>query len=227
MCCRCHLKDAVEDGRVALKRAHGVTAFEYLLKDSRLNNIFNAAMSNTSTIIMDGILATYTGFEGLNTVVDVGGGVGTAINAIISKHLTIKGINFDLPHVVANDPTLPGVEHVGGDMFESVPSGDAIFLKNILHDWSDEQCVKLLENCWKALLEDGKMVVVEGILPMAIGSDAAAKFIFSLDMFMFAHSTGGKERTKEEFEMLGRKVGFSDFKFMHCMTDHHIMKLIK
>ena len=63
MCCRCHLKDAVEDRRVALKRAHGVTAFEYLLKDSRLNNIFNAAMSNTSTIIMDGILATYTGFD--------------------------------------------------------------------------------------------------------------------------------------------------------------------
>ena len=164
MCCRYHLKDAVVDGGVAFNRVHGMTPFEYLSKDSRLNNNFNIAMSSFSAIFMDGILATYTRFQGLNTVVDVGGGVGTTLDAIISEHPTIKGINFDLPHVIVNGPTLPGVEHVGGDMFDSVPSGDAIFLKGILHNWSDEQCIKLLESGWKALPKDGKVVAVEGIL---------------------------------------------------------------
>ncbi|RHN78896.1 putative methyltransferase [Medicago truncatula] len=75
---------------------------------------------------MKRILTLYKGFEGVSTLVDVGGGVGNALKQIISEYPSIKGINFDLPQVVQDAPTHPGIEHVEGNMFESVPSGDDI-----------------------------------------------------------------------------------------------------
>lgn len=123
------MKDAVLDGGVPFNKAYGMTAFEYHGTDQRFNKVFNRGMSDHSTITMKKILDIYKGFEGLNTLVDVGGGVGATINMIVSKHPTIKGINFDLAHVIADAPEYPGVVHVGGDMFASVPKGDAIFMK--------------------------------------------------------------------------------------------------
>ncbi|CBI34619.3 unnamed protein product, partial [Vitis vinifera] len=74
-----------------------------------------------------------SGFEGLKPLVDVGGGNGSILNVIVSKYPSIKGINFDLAPVIEKSPSYPGVEHVAGDMFTSVPNGDAIFMKWILH----------------------------------------------------------------------------------------------
>ncbi|KAG6435011.1 hypothetical protein SASPL_106659 [Salvia splendens] len=126
-----HLKDAVVDGGIPFNKAYGMTAFEYHGTDPRFNTIFNQGMSNHSTITMKKILETYNGFDGVKTVVDVGGGTGATLNMILSKYPSIKGINFDLPHVIEDAPSYPGmcVEHVGGDMFVSVPKGDAIFMK--------------------------------------------------------------------------------------------------
>ncbi|KAK4858172.1 hypothetical protein QYF36_012200 [Acer negundo] len=81
----------------------------------------------------------------------------------------LRGIDFDLPHVIQHAPHYPGVEHVGGYMFESVPKGDAIFMKWILHDWSDEHCLKLLKNCYKGLVLDRDT----SLLPLGIESDVA------------------------------------------------------
>ncbi|KAI3759722.1 hypothetical protein L6452_07740 [Arctium lappa] len=82
-----------------------------------------------------------------------------------------------------------GVKHVGGDMFESVPKGDVIFMKWILHDWGDDHCIKLLKNCWAALPEHGKVVVVEAIMPDPEHQPSATDFassqaVFALDIFM-------------------------------------------
>lgn len=85
-----------------------MTAFEYHGTDPRFNKVFNNGMSNHSTITMKRILDTYKGFEGLSTLVDVGGGTGATLNMIISKHPTIKGINFDLPHVIEDAPAYNG-----------------------------------------------------------------------------------------------------------------------
>ena len=82
--------------------------FEYMDKDPTLNKAFNEAMVGRSTIIMKKIVETYQGFEGLASLVDVGGGTGASLNMIISKYPSIKGINFDLPHVVQTAPTYPG-----------------------------------------------------------------------------------------------------------------------
>lgn len=85
-----------------------MTAFEYHGTDPRFNKVFNQGMSNHSTIIMKKILEAYEGFHGLKSIVDVGGGTGVTLNMIVSKYPTIKGINFDLPHVVEDAPSYPG-----------------------------------------------------------------------------------------------------------------------
>ncbi|PHU23578.1 Caffeic acid 3-O-methyltransferase [Capsicum chinense] len=124
-----HLKDAVLDDGIPFNKAYGMTAFEYHGTDPRFNQVFNLGMSDLTTLSMKNILEDYKGFEGLNSIVDIGSGTRAAMNMIVSKYPSIKGINFDLPHVIKDAPYYPGVEHVGGDMFASVPKADAIFIK--------------------------------------------------------------------------------------------------
>lgn len=85
-----------------------MTAFDYHGTDPRFNKVFNQGMSNHSTMTMKKILETYQGFDALKTVVDVGGGTGATLNMIVSKFPSIKGINFDLPHVIEDAPSYPG-----------------------------------------------------------------------------------------------------------------------
>ncbi|GAB4861507.1 Cathecol O-methyltransferase 1 [Ancistrocladus abbreviatus] len=125
------LKDAVLEGGIPFNKAHGTHAFEYPGLDSRFNQVFNFAMFNHTTVVMKKIVESYKGFENVKQLVDVGSGLGQTLNVILSKYPNIKGINFDLPHVIQHASPLSGVEHVSGDMFESIPSGDAIFMKTI------------------------------------------------------------------------------------------------
>lgn len=222
-----HLKDAVLDGGIPFNKAYGMTAFEYHGTDPRFNKVFNNGMSNHSTITMKRILDTYKGFEGLSTLVDVGGGTGATLNMIISKHPTIKGINFDLPHVIEDAPAYNGVEHVGGDMFESVPKGDAIFMKWICHDWSDEHCLKFLKNCYASLPDHGKVIICEYILPVAPETNHAARTVFHVDAIMLAHNPGGKERTEQEFEGLAKGAGFEGFRVACSAYDTKVIEFYK
>ncbi|PIN26890.1 Caffeate O-methyltransferase [Handroanthus impetiginosus] len=112
-----HLKDAILEGGIPFNRAFGMSPFEYFAKDPKLSRIFDQAMYEESTIILKKILEKYKGFEGLKSLVDVGGGIGASLRMIISKYPSIKGINFDLPHVIQNAPSYPGMEHISGDMF--------------------------------------------------------------------------------------------------------------
>ncbi|KAK9163834.1 hypothetical protein Syun_004736 [Stephania yunnanensis] len=116
----------------AMEKVYGAKSYDHLETDVTENELFNKATSDHTAIVMRRILDKYKGFENVKVVVDVGGGIGTNINMIVSKYPTIKGINFDLPRVVETALSYPGVEHVGGDMFASVPKGDAIFMKSIV-----------------------------------------------------------------------------------------------
>ncbi|RWW14074.1 hypothetical protein GW17_00022187 [Ensete ventricosum] len=130
---------------------------------------------------------------------------------ITSMHPHIKGVNYDLPHVISEAPPYPGVEHVSGDMFESVPSGNAIVLKWILRDWNDEQCARRLKSCWKGLPEGGKLRVVEYILPSIPESSLNSQGAFGFDISIMV-AQGGKERTQQEFETLAKETGFGGLK---------------
>ncbi|KAK7282493.1 hypothetical protein RIF29_11319 [Crotalaria pallida] len=222
-----YLKDAVLEGGIPFNKAYGMTAFDYHGIDPRFNKVFNQGMSNHSTITMKKILETYRGFEGLKSLVDVGGGTGAVINQIVSKYPNLKGINFDLLHVIKDAPSYPGVEHVGGDMFISIPKADAVFMKWICHDWSDEHCLKFLKNCYHALPENGKVIVAECILPMAPDTSLATKGVVHMDVIMMAHNPGGKERTEKEFEALAKVAGFKGFKVFGNAFNTYIMEFLK
>ncbi|KAK9122373.1 hypothetical protein Syun_019990 [Stephania yunnanensis] len=221
------LKNAVVEGGASFKKAHGVYAFEYASKEPRFNELFNQAMYDHTTIVMKKILETYKGFEDLKELVDVGGGIGTTIGIITSKYPTIKGVNFDLPHVIQHAPSFPGVKHVGGDMFTSVPKGEAIFMKWILHDWSDEHCLKLLKNCYNALPSNGKLVVVEEVLPVIPETDNAAKAHCQMDLIMMALHIGGRERMEKEFEAMAVGAGFAGIRKVCCVCNFWVMEFYK
>ncbi|KAK4391102.1 Caffeic acid 3-O-methyltransferase [Sesamum angolense] len=112
------------------------------------------------------------------------------------------------------------------DMFVEVPKGDAILLKFILHNWSDEKCIKLLKNCYEALPNKGKLIVMDYILPNSPQTDIHAKYVTKLDVIM-STKLEGKERTKDEFETLATKVGFAEFKVVCCVYGMWIMEFIK
>ncbi|MFQ6659027.1 hypothetical protein Gotur_028071 [Gossypium turneri] len=179
-------------------------------------------MINHTGLVLKEILHSYKGLQQLSSLVDVGGGLGITLNLITSKYPSIKGINFDLPHVIQHAPAYPG-----GDMFESVPKGDAIFMKWILHDWSDDHCLKLLKNCYNAIPKDGKVIVVEAVVPVEPEANAYLRSITQLDVLMMAQNPGGKERTKSEFEALATKAGFSGIRYECFACNYWIMEFFK
>ncbi|XP_038695131.1 caffeic acid 3-O-methyltransferase 1-like [Tripterygium wilfordii] len=221
------LKDAVLEGGVPFNRAYGMNVFDYAGKDSRFNQVLNTAMRSHTTIVVKQILESYKGFEQLNKLVDIGGGLGVTLSLITSKYPSIAGINFDLPHVVQQAPSYPGVEHVGGDMFVSVPKGDALLLKWILHDWSDEHCLKLLKNCYNAIPDDGKVIIVDGIRTVMPEPGAAWRVTSENDVLMITQSPGGKERTQQEFMALATEAGFKGSKFECLACNSWVMEFFK
>jgi caffeic acid 3-O-methyltransferase len=103
-----HLSAAVLDDSVdPFVRAHGKSEFQLNNEDPRVNKLFNTAMSSHSRIYMEAMLEAYHGFQDVNCLVDVGGGTGTSLASITAKYPHIRGINFDLPHVVATSPAYP------------------------------------------------------------------------------------------------------------------------
>ncbi|KAL2893430.1 Caffeic acid 3-O-methyltransferase [Bienertia sinuspersici] len=202
------LKDAVLQGGIPFNMVHGMHTFEYLSVDPRFNKVFNKAMAQ-SVIFVKIIFKKYKGLESYNVkqLVDVGGGLGQSVGFITSQYPSIKGINFDLPHVIKDAPPIPGVEHVGGDMFENVPKGDFIFLK--------------------ALPKDGKIIVVEAITKEELETMIFARAISLADLTLMTQSPGGKERSKREFEALAKAAGFSGIDFPCCVHRFWVMEFYK
>ncbi|KAL5978098.1 hypothetical protein ACLOJK_029215 [Asimina triloba] len=244
-----YLKDAVLEGCVPFFKAHGKTSFEYFNENPSMSKLFNETMFGLSMNYMKDILENYKGFEGLKEIVDVGGGIGASLRLITAKYPHIRGTNFDLPYVVANAAPLPGmldlvhfcfmvvarandlgcvgVKHVAGDMFEKVPSGEAIFIKSVLHDWDDERCVKILKNCWKALPDSGMVILVEFVLQSDTNSSKISRSVMGVDLMMLACNDGGKERSLEEFEAVANAAGFPAIKSFQCSSGMTVMELHK
>ncbi|KAI4346404.1 hypothetical protein L6164_007301 [Bauhinia variegata] len=208
-----NLKEAVlDDGIDLFSTVHGIPIWKYMGKDPKLGKTFNSAMAGIAAIQMRKYLEVYDGFEGVSTLVDVGGGTGQSLQMILSKHPSIKkAINFDLPQVIQNAPPHPGIEHVGGDMYASVPQGDAIMVKATCHNWTDDKCVALLKNCYKSLAENGKVIILDMIMPEEPETSVASQYVSIIDNTMFIQA-GGKERTEREFAKLCKDSGFSSYR---------------
>ncbi|XP_047338846.1 caffeic acid 3-O-methyltransferase-like [Impatiens glandulifera] len=225
-----HLKNSTMEGGVAFDRANGTSVFDYIGADPIFNVVFNRAMMGHTKIVINELLLSYRGFHkdmDSMTLVDVGGSLGATLDTIISMYPKIKGINFDLPHVVCHAPPYPGVEHVEGNMFECVPKGDAIFMKWILHDWSDDDCLKLLKNCYNVLPSNGKVIVVEVVVPEVLNNETKVKSIYQMDMTMLTISPGGKERTYKEFHDLAIEAGFEGIRLECTAFTFSIIEIYK
>eukprot|EP00253_Pinus_taeda_P015683 PITA_15683 len=205
-----HLQESVLEGCYTFNKAHGMDLFEYLGNNPEFNKIFNEAMATSTRSVMASVAKMYEdGFKSMATLVDVGGGMGSALSIIVKEHPHIRGINLDLPHVIATAPLITGVEHMEGNMFEHIPSADTVMMKWILHDWADEECVKLLRRSYDATPAKGKVLIVEAIIGKDKEGESMSRRLGLLyDISMMVYTTGGKERTEEEFKGLFQRAGF-------------------
>ncbi|KAJ1383995.1 Winged helix-like DNA-binding domain superfamily [Sesbania bispinosa] len=207
----------VDPTREPFERANGEAAYSYYLKQPEMNELMVKAMSGVSVPFMRAILDGYDGFQGVEKLVDVGGSGGDCLRMILQKYPTVKeGINFDLPQVVAKAPQIPGVTHVGGDMFKAIPEGDAIFMKWVLTTWTDEECKHIMQNCYKALPKGGKLIACEPLLPEHSDESHRTRALLEGDIFvMTIYRAKGKHRTEEQFKQLAISAGFPRFRAFH------------
>ncbi|KAH7560842.1 hypothetical protein ACOSP7_016730 [Xanthoceras sorbifolium] len=222
-----HLKDAVLDGGIPFNKAYGMTALEYTGKDPEFAELFMSAMRDFNPLFARKMLEIYTGFEGLKSLVDVGGGDGSILNMIVSKYPNIKGINYDLAAVIEKSPSYPGIENVAGDMFTHIPNGDAIFMKWVLHYHDDESCLKVLKKCYEAIPVNGKVIVVDMVLPDTPEASLTGKSLFELESILMNVNPGGKEKTRREFESMAKEAGFSHIQVPCSAYNYSIVEFYK
>jgi SAM-dependent methyltransferase len=202
------LDETIRTGQAAFERMHRASFFSHLAKHSEDAAVFNAAMGSLPTYIA-AIVDSYD-FSRFQRIVDVGGGQGALLAAILAANGHVRGVLYDLPAVVGGASALrrndvaERCEIVGGDFFDGVPDGgDAYLLSGVIHDWSDEAAVRILKNCRRAIEPDGTLILVDTVLT---DSSDSARALMDLLMMVL---TGGRERTESEFNEILREAGFS------------------
>jgi 2-polyprenyl-3-methyl-5-hydroxy-6-metoxy-1,4-benzoquinol methylase len=200
-----HLGHSIRTGENAFRDLHGEDVWTHRQGDPKQNAIFNDNMAALSWSVAGAVAEAYD-FSGLHSVVDVGGGQGALLEAVLTRHEHLTGTVFDLPHVVAKEPKSSALESrwsgVAGSFFASVPAADVYLLKSILHDWPDDRCVEILRTCAAALNPDGVVLVVELVLDRP-GYEVVAAFS-DLNMLVLP---GGRERTEAEYAALFDAAG--------------------
>jgi C-methyltransferase len=205
-----HLSEAIRTGKAVIPIVHGIEAFDYLSSDPEVAKVFNRAMAETTEMTVGSLLAAYH-FGPYPTVVDVGGGVGQLLAAILAATPTSSGILYDLPHAVAEAPALLSEHGIAervrmeeGSFFDGVPAGGDIYvLKMIIHDWPDDQAVEILRNVRAAAKIDTPLLLIEMVIPDH-NRDYAGHWT-NLEMLLMQ---AGRERTAAEYRSLLERAGF-------------------
>ncbi|KAJ0986594.1 hypothetical protein J5N97_004950 [Dioscorea zingiberensis] len=193
------------------------------------NKTLNEGIASATRVVCDVVIMTCGQvFRGLKSLVDVGGGTGTMARSIARAFPEIKCTVLDLPHVVDTLKEDSVVEYVGGDMFVSVPPANAVLLKWILHDWNDEECVKILQRCKEAIPirdEGGKIIIIDMVMDATIDKHTnAVETQLYFDLLMMIHTTG-KERNESEWQNIFLVAGFNKYKITPCGDLQSIIEL--
>jgi SAM-dependent methyltransferase len=205
-----HLVYSVQTGKTGFEKAQGMPMFDYLARHPEDASLFNETMVGFHSQEPPAVAAAYD-FSTFKTIVDVGGGTGNLLAAILTLYAGPCGVLFDLPHVAAEAPALLKAKGVNdrvtieaGDFFKSVPAGgDAYMLSHIIHDWNEDQCLTILRHIRKVVNSGGRLLIAEMVLP-AGDTPHPGKM---LDMAMLVWP-GGQERTLAEYDHLLSKGGF-------------------
>ncbi len=200
---------SVKTGRPAWNKVHGIGQFEYFERNSEANKIFNDAMTDLTVQMHTAALRAYD-FGRFRQIVDIGGGNGALLSAILSAHPAVRGVLFDQPHVIERARVhlreagvAPRCAVAVGDFLKSVPrGGDAYILAHILHDWDDARALVILKNIRDAMAKQGKILIFEQVIP----EDNEPYWGKLMDITMLV-VLGGRERTRREFATLLGEAG--------------------
>jgi hypothetical protein len=217
----------IKDGRTAPEHVLNQKCFDFFESDPDEQRRFDDAMTSMSLRTAPVVVKSYD-FSGIETLVDVAGGHAVLLTSILKEYPNMKGVLFDLPHVVkgaekriAELGLSSRCATVGGDFFKSVPAGDAYIMKHIIHDWDDEHAITILKNCHAAMSKSGarKLLLVEMILGER-NEMHPSKFL-DIEMLMLP---GGRERTEAEYASLFQKSGFSLAHVVRTQSPHCIIE---
>lgn len=220
------LPHSLATGETGFEKAYGIGFFEYLGRNLEDASHFSAAMVGYHGPETPAVAEAYD-FSGIGTLVDVGGATGNMLAAIVSRHPGVRGVLFDRPYVVREASALLEAHGVAdrvtiesGDFFERVPAGgDAYLLSHIIHDWTEAQCLTILGHCRKALKGDGRVLIIETVLPCD-GTPHAGK-MQDLVMLMFP---GGQERTEAEY---GQLLARADLRLSRVIPTASIASIVE
>jgi O-methyltransferase/methyltransferase family protein len=208
-----HLPEMVRDGKQdGFMREFGLRIFDYIPRNPAYAEVFNYAMSSYSATHTKLVLEALKGydFSSVRSLCDIGGGHGHLICNILQEHPQLQGTVLELESTIKNKELLwaekmgmaDRCKYLAGDMFKEVPSSDAYIMKMILHDWNNEECVKILSNIQKASPAGGRVLIVEHVVPGPENPHFSKLF----DIHMMCALTG-RERTEREYAALLEKAG--------------------
>jgi hypothetical protein len=217
---------SLETGKTGFERAWGMPLFEYLAQHPQEASYFSEAMVGYHGAEPPAVARAYD-FSRLKTIVDVGGATGNMLAAILSQHAVPRGVLYDRPHVVSDAPALLEARGVQarvtiepGDFFERVPTGgDAYLLSHIIHDWNEEQCLTILGHCRNAIAPDGRLLIVETVLPT--GDTPHQGKVQDMVMLVVP---GGQERTAAEYAAL---LGKARFRLTRVVPTESIVSVVE
>jgi ubiquinone/menaquinone biosynthesis C-methylase UbiE len=224
-----NLMHSVQTGESAFEQLYGMDLFEYNDQNPHQGEIFDRVMAQSQDVNAE-VLAAYD-FSSINKLVDVGGGKGSLLAAILQAYPRIAGVLFDRPDVIdrANNSLETAAmnarcQFVGGDFLEAVPAGgDAYLLKNVIHNWDDERAIAILQRCHQAMNEQGRLLVIEIVIPPG-NEFFEGKF---MDLNMLVMCPGGRERTEAEFRDLFKSAGFKLTKTIPTKSEVSIIEGVK
>jgi hypothetical protein len=204
-----HLEYCVRTGKQALDHIYGKPAFAFFSERPADGAIFNQAMTDLSALDSPAVAEAYS-FEGIHSLMDIGGGHGLLLATILQRHAHLKGTLYEMASVIEgakSGPLTPVMNRctlIAGDMFASVPAGvDAYIMKHIIHDWPDDMCLKILRSCRQCVNAGGKLLVVDDVIQP--GNHFEPGRFLDLEMLIFP---GGLERTEVQFRDLFAASGW-------------------
>lgn len=204
------LLHSIRTGQTAFDHVYGKPIFDYIASNPRAAALFDAAMVGVHGTETAAMVEAYD-FSGIGTLIDIGGGNGSLISTVLKRYPSMRGILYDLPHVVERaKPNLQAAgladrcQAVGGDFFREVPpGGDAYLMRHIIHDWDEAKCLTILGNCRRVMGPTSRLLVVEMVIPP--GNEPSWGKWLDLNMLVLP---GGQERTEPEYCDLFSKAGF-------------------